>query len=436
MKKNIIVEINRIKEMMGLSVNDTENRIDEQLAIGFGRKKGLLPSIEREYGDPIVGLFFNTDDRDFEKFKASKEKIVERAIEKRKLILKGEKISVEELISVIGITNEKRNPSILDERSASLEKYMDPESKRIWSECKVRNAYFYYYILGGQPPHRSDKLLSTISSTNKRRARRISVGDYESQNEKRQTEPKKVEGITAVDYLDSTPTDTKFELGSPKLNPDYVETFKQLFRETLDLAIAQAQKQETEQVKFPGIVYISEVKINSSSSRVPQTGLPEPYKTSEKDTSGFLALSKDRALALEALIKEFIQDTNNNIVTDGNTKFTINFQGEHGDGTSGPDWDRTKGNKHPDYKEAQMAEMTITFQIAPRVTPEEMIEEKITEADGYSIGVTGFYRDTLVIRIPKIKFNLGKWLRPLGNGTYKARPRESVRKAPECPVFD
>ena len=436
MKKNIIVEINRIKEMMGLSVNDTENRIDEQLAIGFGRKKGLLPSIEREYGGPIVGLFFNTDDKNFRKFKRDKEDDVVRAMERRKnpLKLKGEKISVEELISVIGIINEKQNPSILDERSASLEKYMDPESKRIWSECKVRNAYFYYYILGGQPPHRSDKLLSTISSTNKRRARGISVGDYESQNEKRQTEPKKVEGITAVDYLDSTPTDTKFELGSPKLNPDYVETFKQLFRETLDLAIAQAQKQETEQVKFPGIVYISEVKINSSSSRVPQTGLPEPYKTSEKDTSGFLALSKDRALALEALIKEFIQDTNNNIVTDGNTKFTINFQGEHGDGTSGPDWDRTKGNKHPDYKEAQMAEMTITFQIAPRVTPEEMIEEKITEADGYSIGVTGFYRDTLVIRIPKIKFNLGKWFRRLGNGTYEAKPQLS-RTMPPCPEF-
>ena len=66
-----------------------------------------------------------------------------------------------------------------------------------------------------------------------------------------------------------------------------MEAFKQGFRETLDSAIAQAQEQETEQVKFPGIVYISEVKVNSSSSRVPQTGLPEPYKTSEKDTSGF-----------------------------------------------------------------------------------------------------------------------------------------------------
>jgi hypothetical protein len=79
-----------------------------------------------------------------------------------------------------------------------------------------------------------------------------------------------------------------------------------------------------------------------------------------------------------------------------------------------------------------MAEMTITFQIAPRVTPEEVIEQKITEADGYSIGVTGFYRDTLVIRIPKIEFNFGKLFRKLGNGTYKVRTEKNVRKAPKC----
>jgi hypothetical protein len=302
-------------------------------------------------------------------------------------------------------------------------KYMDNISKEVWSNSKTENAYFYSWIT----QNNQWSQINSIIDKSKKENRNIVVDNFQTQKKQRTGSQKKAD-VSALVFEDTSSAETKFKSGSPELTPDYIQKFNNSFRSVLENALAQAREQQTSTVTYPGNFYISEINIISSSSKVPQTKLPAPYTTTPTDTRGFLALSTDRAKALKTLVDEFIK--NNNIITNDKTIVTVESKGEHGDGTSGPDWDKNKGANHPDYTNAQMAQVTITFAVIPKVETEEP-ETIITSPDGYSLTVAGRTRGGgIIIRIPKIKFNPPQ-IR--GGGPFKTK---GGRTAPECPVFD
>jgi hypothetical protein len=422
MKKNIILEIGRIKEMMGL-INENDNKIiDEQrvkLALGTTFKGDLVPAGPRD-----MSKTFTTESGGFRNYVKSIEKLF-----KAKKIPIVNKPTVEQIIkaqySNRGDLPLDKRAQFFEERANDLMKYMDNISKEVWLNSKTENAYFYSWIT----QNNQWSQINSIIDKSKKENRNIVVDNFQTQKKKR-TEPQKKTEVSTLVFEDTSSAETKFKSGSPELTPDYIQKFNDSFKSVLENALAQAREQQTSTVTYPGNFYISEINIISSSSKVPQTKLPAPYTTTPTDTRGFLALSTDRAKSLKTLVDEFIK--NNNIITNDKTIVTVESKGEHGDGTSGPDWDKNKGANHPDYTNAQMAQVTITFAVIPKVetSPEEP-ETIITSPDGYSLTVAGRTRGGgIIIRIPKIKFNPPQ-IR--GGGPFKTK---GGRTAPECPVFD
>jgi hypothetical protein len=422
MKKNIILEIGRIKEMMGL-INENDNKIiDEQgvkLALGTTFRGDLVPA-----GPQDIGFTLTTESGSFRNYVKS----IENKLKARKIPVVN-KATVQQIIKAIyGQYKDfdfDKQFQTFEERSNKIMEYMDNISKEAWLKSKTENTMFYTYILENNNYYR---IWNTLNKS-KKENRNIVVDNFETQKKQKTGSQKKAD-VSALVFEDTSSAGTKFKSGSPELTTDYIQKFNNSFRSVLENALAQAREQQTSTVTYPGNFYISEINIVSSSSKVPQTKLPAPYTTTPTDTRGFLALSTDRAKALKTLVDEFIK--NNNIITNDKTIVTVESKGEHGDGTSGPDWDKNKGANHPDYTNAQMAQVTITFAVIPKVeTPPEEPETIITSPDGYSLTVSAKTRGGgIIIRIPKIKFNPPQ-IR--GGGPFKTK---GGRTAPECPVFD
>lgn len=287
-----------------------------------------------------------------------------------------------------------------------LQEFMDDTSKQVMEGSKTENPEFYAYAI-----RKSTSLLNRLKGT-KKKTRSVIANNVKTQKEEI---PKQVE-MPMVQYSDADiPLDTKFATGSPELKEGYAQSFSESFSDALKATrneIIKNNKQEG--VTFPRKYYIKDITIVSSSSKVPHSKLPEPYYTDPNDpndTEGFLRLSEDRAKSMMNLVQQYIKDNSDFIVTNGNTTTSIDAKGENGDGTSGPEWDKSKGSQHKDYLDAQMAKVLITFTVTPRMTPPEIDKPIITQSNGYSLEVSGKtrrkFKMSFDFRLPRIKLRGG-----------------------------
>jgi hypothetical protein len=121
---------------------------------------------------------------------------------------------------------------------------------------------------------------------------------------------------------------------------------------------------------------------------------------------------------------QFIK-SDSSIITNGDTKISeIDFLGENKDGTSGPEYDKTKGNDF--YKQFQQAYITLEFAAIPDV-PQIPIPIIKTVTD-YSIRATGEGRKRLYIdlNLPDIKLPSFK----IGGVVTQSTGRDIA-----CPIF-
>lgn len=271
---------------------------------------------------------------------------------------------------------------------------MDEVSLKIWETTKEVNPAFYLFIFD-----KSESILSQLSSVRKK-TRSIIVDNSKTIQDVPKT-PEEVE-VPSLAFTDTDVNfDNKFATGSPNLKSEYIQGFAQslskMMKDTKDLLI---KNNTNPAVSFPGRIYISEIIIKSSSSKVPQSKLPAPYTTdpnNPQDTTGFLNLSKDRAESMKKLVEKFISDNSRMVFTDEKTKMEVDFKGKNGDGTSGIPWDKSKGSQDPAYLEAQYANIYIKFTVQPKIdtTPESTPEP--IETNGYVLKISGERRGKFYI---------------------------------------
>ena len=193
----------------------------------------------------------------------------------------------------------------------------------------------------------------------------------------------------------------------PELKSSYKSELPKILKNGFSDALKQFREQYSE-VKFPGPIYVGSIQVFSSSSRVPQDNMKNArYRTGKNGTpEGYKNLSEDRGKALQEFILSFIK-SDKSIVTDGNTKvLDMNFLGQNGDGTSGPEWDPSKGAQHQDYLNAQYAYVVITF----TAVPEPQIPTPIPPKDinDFSIRSSAEGRGRIFINLNLPKLNLPK----------------------------
>ena len=293
---------------------------------------------------------------------------------------------------------------------SKLQEFMDDTSKQVMNGSKTENPAFYAYAI-----RKSTTLLNTLKGT-KKKTRSVIANNVETQQEET---PKKVE-MPMVQYSDADiPLDTKFASGSPELKEGYSQSFSESFSDALKAFRNEMIKNNKQEgVSFPRKYYIKDVTIVSSSSKVPHSKLPKPYYTDPNDpndTEGFLRLSEDRAKSMMNLVQQYIKDNSDFIITDSNTTTSIDAKGKNGDGTSGPEWDKSKGSQHKDYMDAQMAKVLITFTVTPKLTPITP-EPKIVQSNGYSLEVSGTtrrkFRFKWNFKLPTIRLRGGSRIIP------------------------
>lgn len=401
-----------MKKVVRLTESDLENivlkviksRIDEQMI-----SAGVIdrPDLNRTY---------STSKEDFKKFEA---RLATRAKDKAELIQRYESegykkdesftplaLQLYALSSTKGMLLERNGKTKImslvpgesyKKYKSSLEKLesmMDEVSLKVWETTKEVNPAFYLFIFD-----KSDGILNQLSSVRKK-TRSIIVDNSKTIQDVPKT-PEEVE-VPSLAFTDTDVNfDNKFATGSPNLKSEYIQGFAQslskMMKDTKDLLI---KNNTNPAVSFPGRIYISEIIIKSSSSKVPQSKLPAPYTTdpnNPQDTTGFLNLSKDRAESMKKLVEKFISDNSRVVFTDEKTKMEVDFKGKNGDGTSGIPWDKSKGSQDPAYLEAQYANIYIKFTVQPKIdtTPESTPEP--IETNGYVLKISGERRGKFYI---------------------------------------
>jgi len=122
------------------------------------------------------------------------------------------------------------------------------------------------------------------------------------------------------------------------------------------------------------------------------------------------------------LANEYVSEV---IITDENTKISeVDFLGGNGDGTSGPEYDKAKGNDF--YKQFQQAYITLEFAAIPNIPPPpQPVMKTVTD---YSIRATGEGRKRLYIdlNLPDIKLPSFK----IGGVITQSTGRDIA-----CPIF-
>jgi len=400
-----------MKKVVRLTESDLENivlrviksRIDEQMI-----SAGVIdrPDLNRTY---------STSKEDFKKFEAV---LATRAKDKSEVIQRYESqgykkdesftpLALQLYALSSSVMSLKRNPETkimslepgesykkYESSLKKLESMMDEVSLKVWETTKEVNPAFYLFIF-----RKSEDILGLLSSVRKK-TRSIIVDNSKTIQDVPKT-PEEVE-VPSLAFTDTDVNfDNKFATGSPNLKSEYIQGFTQslskMMKDTKDLLI---KNNTNPAVSFPGRIYISEIIIKSSSSKVPQSKLPAPYTTdpnNPQDTTGFLNLSKDRAESMKKLVEKFISDNSRMVFTDEKTKMEVDFKGKNGDGTSGIPWDKSKGSQDPAYLEAQYANIYIKFTVQPKIdtTPESTPEP--IETNGYVLKISGERRGKFYI---------------------------------------
>lgn len=307
--------------------------------------------------------------------------------------------------------------STFQEREKQLLKYMDDISKAVAERSKKNNYPFWVwatYNKGGE----------LINGLQGKKNPSIVMDDMESIKQVPMPQPK-VEIPSMVVNDKQIPMDAKFAIGSPVLDASYQKELPSFLKQSFAKAV-EDYRNSYKDLKFAGPVYVSGIKVTSSSSRIPQDNMKnERYRTGANGTpDGYKNLSYDRGKALLDFLLQFIK-SDSSIITDGNTKVSeIDFLGENKDGTSGPDYDKAKGNDF--YKQFQQAYITLEFAAIPELdnTPTPIIK---TVTD-YSIRAAGEGRKRLYIdlNLPDIKLPSFK----IGGVVTQSTGRDIA-----CPIF-
>jgi hypothetical protein len=303
------------------------------------------------------------------------------------------------------------------QREEQLMKFMDDVSKQVGERSKKNNYPFWVWAVtkhGGE-------LLNGLQG---KKNPTIVMDDLESIKQVPMPQPK-VEVPSMVVNDKQIPVDAKFMIGSPVLDDSYQKELPTFLKQSFTKAVEDYRNLYKE-LQFAGQIYVSGIKVTSSSSRIPQDNMKnERYRTGPNGTpDGYKNLSQDRGKALLNSLLQFIK-SDSSIITDVNTKISeVDFLGDNGDGTSGPEYDKAKGNDF--YKQYQQAYITLEFAAIPTIPP--TVKPEIKTVTDYSIRASGEGRKHLYIdlNLPDIKLPSFK----IGGVITQGTGRDIA-----CPVF-
>lgn len=287
--------------------------------------------------------------------------------------------------------------STFQEREKQILKYMDDVSKSVAERAKEKSYPFYVWVM-------TQKVGELLNGLQGKKNPTIVMDDIESVKKVPMPQPKVPMPSMLVDDK-QIPLNSKFKIGSPILEESYKNDFPTFIQQAFAKAVEE-YRSGYKDLEFPGAVYVSGIKVTSSSSTIPHgKNMPERYQNAEGSTEGFKNLSEDRGKALLNFILQFME-SDKNIVTDNNTRVSeIDFLGENGDGTSGPKWNSEAYKANPtQYTENQKAFVTLEFAAIPK--PPMPPAPVFKEINDFSIRASGEGRKGFFIDLDLPKINL------------------------------
>lgn len=309
--------------------------------------------------------------------------------------------------------------STFQEREKQILKYMDDVSKSVAERAKEKSYPFYVWVM-------TQKVGELLNGLQGKKNPTIVMDDIESVKKVPMPQPKVPMPSMLVDDK-QIPLNSKFKIGSPILEESYKNDFPTFIQQAFAKAVEE-YRSGYKDLEFPGAVYVSGIKVTSSSSTIPHgKNMPERYQNAEGSTEGFKNLSEDRGKALLNFILQFME-SDKNIVTDNNTRVSeIDFLGENGDGTSGPKWNSEAYKANPtQYTENQKAFVTLEFAAIPK--PPMPPPPVFKEINDFSIRASGEGRKGFFIDLDLPKINLPSF--KIGGVVTRGSGRDIA-----CPVF-
>lgn len=290
--------------------------------------------------------------------------------------------------------------STLQDREKQILKYMDDLSKSVFERSKEKSYPFYVWVM-------KQKVGELLNGLEGKKNPSIVMDDIESVKKVPMPQPKITIPSMLVDDK-QIPLNSKFKIGSPLLEENYKKDFPSFIKQAFAKAVEE-YKSGYKDLEFPGPVYISGIKVTSSSSTIPHgKNMPTKYQNAEGSTEGFKNLSEDRGKALLDFILQFIK-SDKSIVTDNNTQVSeIDFLGENGDGTSGPKWNSDAYKADPtQYTKNQQAFVTLEFAAIPKppIPPTPVVKA----INDFSIRASGEGRKGFFIELDLPQINLSSF---------------------------
>lgn len=287
--------------------------------------------------------------------------------------------------------------STLQDREKQILKYMDDLSKSVFERSKEKSYPFYVWVM-------RQKVGELLNGLEGKKNPSIVMDDIESVKKVPMPQPKITIPSMLVDDK-QIPLNSKFKIGSPLLEENYKKDFSSFIKQAFAKAVEE-YKSGYKDLEFPGPVYISGIKVTSSSSTIPHgKNMPSKYQNAEGSTEGFKNLSEDRGKALLDFILQYVK-SDKSIVTDNNTRVSeIDFLGENGDGTSGPKWNSDAYKADPtQYTNNQRAFVTLEFAAIPK--PPIPGPPVIKSINDFSIRASGEGRKRFFIELDLPRINL------------------------------
>ena len=309
--------------------------------------------------------------------------------------------------------------STLQDREKQILKYMDDLSKSVFERSKEKSYPFYVWVM-------KQKVGELLNGLEGKKNPSIVMDDIESVKKVPMPQPKITIPSMLVDDK-QIPLNSKFKIGSPLLEENYKKDFPSFIKQAFAKAVEE-YKSGYKDLEFPGPVYISGIKVTSSSSTIPHgKNMPAKYQNAEGSTEGFKNLSEDRGKALLDFILQFIK-SDKSIVTDNNTQVSeIDFLGENGDGTSGPKWNSDAYKADPtQYTKNQQAFVTLEFAAIPKppIPPTPVVKA----INDFSIRASGEGRKGFFIELDLPQINLSSF--KIGGLITRGSGRDIA-----CPIF-
>lgn len=290
--------------------------------------------------------------------------------------------------------------------SEKMEKYMDETSRGVFNEMKQKNPLFFVYVL------------SRYNDSEIRKRRNIIVDSATTVKQKPPVEEKPKETIepgVKITTDDAIVQPNFFNYNEATLTPQ----FKSFVNENI-ISYVNQLKQNLESYGGSNEGILDSLIIKASSSKL-RNGPSRTVQNDGKNCSTnpatnkpfeacptHLTLSKARAEAAKNYIINELQK--NNIKIDEN-KIVLDYQGENGDGTSGPEF--VQGDNPKDEKFSKAQRVDINAVIAIRTNPETKVKktdenlqstEPVEETD-YRVIITGKTRGSFKINLPSFDFS-------------------------------